>query len=266
MIAAITRRRPGVAARAGFAADGFRGVIANWKGTRMPLSRKLSLVAMLACAVSSGAGYAQSTDTTTTATPTADPALAQSSSYQYGVFRESVANAPVSQRNCWVQGLISGQTINGDLLTERVTLTQAQCVLNYLTQRGQCASERTTPYWSARQDNSSNNQSGSNNWQNGNTSQGGGTSGGWASQNGGGGGGQQGGWHNSGGSNGGGSNSGGSDTGGSQNSGQWTRGGEWSGHGGISPTQISTICGGGGTTSSSTSGTSGGTGSGTTSN
>jgi hypothetical protein len=213
-------------------------------------------IAMFAIAVSSGAGHAQSTSTDTGSTPATDPALAANTSIQYGVFREVVATAPVGQRNCWVQGLVSGQTINGDLLTERVTLAQAQCVLNYLTRHGQCASDRTTPYWSARSDgasngdsNSGNNQSGSNNWQTSNTSQGGGTQGGGAWQSGGGGK-QHGGWQNNGGS---------QNTGDSQNSDQWTRGGEWAQHGGISTTRLNAICGG-----STASGS--GTGSGTTSN
>jgi hypothetical protein len=231
----------------------------------MLLSMKIGPIAMIgvavmAIAVYSGTGLAQSTDTGST--PATDPALAQNSNYQYGVFREVVPTAPVSQRNCWVQGLVSGQTINGDLLTERVTLTQAQCVLTYLTRHEQCASERTTPYWSARADdtsngdsNNGNNQSGSNNWQNANTSQGGGTQGGGGTQSSGGsqysGGGHQ---------HGGGQNSGGwQNSGGSQNNDQWTRGGEWSQNGGVSTARLNAICGGGAASGS-------GSGSGTTSN
>jgi len=189
--------------------------------------------------MNSGAGHAQAASTDTGSTPAPDPALAANGSFQYGVFREVVATAPVSQRNCWVQGLVSGQTINGDLLTERVTLTQAQCVLTYLTRHGQCASERTTPYWSARADstsdgdqNNGNNQAGSNNWQGGNTSRGGGGQRHAGSQNG----------------------------DGSRFSDEWTRGGEWAQHGGISTARLNAICGGGGTASGS------GSGSGTASN
>jgi hypothetical protein len=190
--------------------------------------------------------------TSTTAVPSVDPALALNSNYQYGVFREVVVTATVSQRNCWVQGLVGGQTINGDLLTERVTLTQAQCVLNYMTRRGLCANQRTSAYWSARQDDTSN--SVSNNWnkQAGpNDSQSTGASqgdGGWQvhrhSRN-------NGAWQNDG------------DPG---NGGQWTRQGEWIQNGGVDPAWINRICGGGTTVSGSTTGTGAGTSSGTTSN
>jgi hypothetical protein len=253
MTIVITRRAPGIAGSAGFTADTIRAAGTKWKGIRMPLSWKIGPVALIAIAVCSGTGLAQSTDTGSTPAP--DPALAQNTNVQYGVFREVVPTAPVSQRNCWVQGLVSGETINGDLLTERVTLTQAQCVLNYLTRRGQCASERTTPYWSARSDGTSDSGSnggtsqwGSNNWQSTNASQGGGAQSGGASQTSGQG--QHGGWQNGGGSQNGGN---------SQSGEQWTRGGEWSEHGGVSSARLNAICGGG-----TASGT--GTGSGTTSN
>ena len=170
MLTVTTHHGPGIAVRAGVTAGAGGAAGKKSKGIRMALSRKIGLVAIMAIAVHSGAGHAQSTNsqdpsaqspgTTPTdpgSTPGVDPALAQNSPdgtpYQYGVFREVVPTVPVNQRNCWVQGLISGQTINGDLLTERVSLTQAQCVLTYLDQRGLCANQRITAYWSARQDN-----------------------------------------------------------------------------------------------------------------
>ena len=57
----------------------------------------------------------------------------------YGVFRENLPDAPVNQRNCWVQRMISGQTIGGELLAEQATSTQAQCMLSLMTSRGLCA-------------------------------------------------------------------------------------------------------------------------------
>ncbi len=192
MLIVTTHHRPQIALAAGVTAGAGGAAGKKGKGTGMALSMKVALVAIMAIAVHAGASHAQSTDsqdssaqspdTTSTdpgSTTGVDPALTQNSPdgtpYQYGVFREVVPTAPVSQRNCWVQGLISGQSINGDLLTERVSLTQAQCVLTYLDQRGLCANQRITAYWSARQDNtttgdSSNwqNHQGSNNWQNNN--------------------------------------------------------------------------------------------------
>ena len=64
--------------------------------------------------------------------------------------REVRLDAPVNQRNCWVQGMIDGQVIRGDLLAERVTYVQAQCVSRWT--RG-AASARTSARalpWSAR--------------------------------------------------------------------------------------------------------------------
>jgi hypothetical protein len=68
----------------------------------------------------------------------------------FGVFRENLPDTPVSQRNCWVQAMISGATINGELLASRVVYAQAQCVLTLMTRRGLCANQRLAPTWSAR--------------------------------------------------------------------------------------------------------------------
>jgi hypothetical protein len=70
----------------------------------------------------------------------------------YGVFRENVPDAPLTQRNCWVQAMIQGDTIRGELLAERVTFAQAQCVLARVSRRGLCANQRTDPLWTARTD------------------------------------------------------------------------------------------------------------------
>jgi len=290
MVIATTHDDPGTASRAGLAADKGRMADAKWKGTRMTLSMKIGLIAVLAIALTSGSGHTQSTATqdpstqssdTTSAdpdtsdsadtgpAPAVDPALSQVSAdgtpYQYGVFREVVGEAtPAGQRNCWVQGLVNGQTINGDLMTERVLLTQAQCVLRYLTRRGLCANQRTTSYWSARKDDASNGASNnpsnswrSNNWQNNNASQGGGDAQGSGSSQGGGS--TQGGvwghrdqrWQNAG------EPGNGGDP---RNSGQWTRQGEWIRSGGVDPAWINTICGANGTASGSGAGTGPGTG------
>jgi hypothetical protein len=281
MVSVTPHRGPGIARRAGATANKGRAAGTKWKGTRMPLSTKIGLVAIMAIALHSGAGHAQSTDTqdpsaqssdTTSedpgSLPAVDPALGQTSPdgtpYQYGVFREVAAETtPPSQRNCWVQGLVNGQTINGDLLTERVSLTQSQCVLNYLTRRGLCANQRTTSYWSARQDDTSNgasnleNPQGSNDWRNNNASQGGDpaqSSG--ASRHSGEGHHPRRGQHSGDSPN----------SGDAQNGGQWTRQGEWILNGGVNPAWLNTICGAHGTASGSTAGTVAGTGSGATGN
>jgi hypothetical protein len=243
---------------AGGAADAKR------KGTRMALLMKISLVAILAIAVSSNAGHAQSSDgspTDPTSTPSADPALGQTDPnglpIQYGVFRETLANAPVNQKNCWVQGLVSGQSINGDLLTERVTLTQAQCVLTYMTQHGLCANQRTSAYWSARPENTTNggwnnphDHGGSgdsgNGWQGNGAPQGGG---GWNNSNNNQGSGN---WGNTNGSRRGGDWQNGGNT---QNGDQWTRQGDWLQNGGFATAWVNKICSGG-TGGGSTTGTS----------
>jgi hypothetical protein len=270
---------------------------AKRKGIRMALPMKIGLVAIMVSAMSCNLGHAQSSDgtgTDPTSTPGVDPALAQGGPngvpYQYGVFRETAASVPANQKNCWVQGLVSGQTINGDLLTERVTVTQAQCVLTYLTNRGLCANQRTSPYWSARQDDTSNggwnnpNNQGSGNWGGGwnnpNNNQGSGNSGNGNGWQGGGG------WNNannnqdsgnSGNANG--WQSGGGwhqrrqwwQGGGSQNNGdtgngdQWTRQSDWMQNGGMNSAWINKICGGG-TGGGSNNGTGTATASGPTSN
>jgi hypothetical protein len=68
----------------------------------------------------------------------------------YGVFREIRPDSPVDQRNCWIQGLVDGKVIRGELLADKVTYTQAQCVLLLVTRRGLCAGQRTSPLWSNR--------------------------------------------------------------------------------------------------------------------
>jgi hypothetical protein len=73
---------------------------------------------------------------------------------QYGVFRENAPAIPEGERNCWVQAMVSGSTINGELLAERINQSQAQCFLRRSTQRGVCASQRTSNDWAARDETS----------------------------------------------------------------------------------------------------------------
>jgi hypothetical protein len=68
----------------------------------------------------------------------------------WGIFRENATNVPESQRNCWTQAMVSGSTINGELMAQRLTETKAQTDLQRLAQQGQCAAERTSTTWSAR--------------------------------------------------------------------------------------------------------------------
>ena len=63
-------------------------------------------------------------------------AIAQT--YDYGVFRVRATYLPESERNCWVQAMVSGQTINADLLTERVTVEEAQCALKQYVRNHLC--------------------------------------------------------------------------------------------------------------------------------
>jgi hypothetical protein len=105
------------------------------------------------------AGNASSTDAGTSnlddpaAVASGGPALATGTAVAnvtFGVFRENLPDTPVSQRNCWVQAMISGEVINGELLASRVIYAQAQCVLNVMTRSGLCANQRLAPTWSAR--------------------------------------------------------------------------------------------------------------------
>jgi hypothetical protein len=68
----------------------------------------------------------------------------------WGIFRENASNVAESQRNCWVQAMVSGSTINGEIMVQHLTQTKAEEELQKLTNRGQCAGERTNPSWSAR--------------------------------------------------------------------------------------------------------------------
>jgi hypothetical protein len=96
----------------------------------------IGAVVGMATLIGTSGGWAQ----TPTPTPT----------YTYGVFRENVANVPDDQRNCWVQAMVSGDTINGELLAERLTQQQAEDTLQRDAHRGFCASQRTASNWSAR--------------------------------------------------------------------------------------------------------------------
>ena len=77
---------------------------------------------------------------------------AQAQNYTWGVFRENVLNVPDNLRNCWTQAMVSGQTINGELIAERLTQQQAQVALTREARKGLCASQRSAPSWTARQE------------------------------------------------------------------------------------------------------------------
>ena len=78
--------------------------------------------------------------------------VASAQDYSWGVFREYVSNAPDDQRNCWTQAMVSGETINGELLAERLTQQQAEFALVREARKGLCARQRTSAGWSARQE------------------------------------------------------------------------------------------------------------------
>jgi hypothetical protein len=85
--------------------------------------------------------------------PAANAADRDSSGQQtqtWGVFRERADRLNEDQRNCWAQAMVSGQTINGEIMAERVTEQKAQNELVRLAQRGLCASARTSASWTAR--------------------------------------------------------------------------------------------------------------------
>jgi hypothetical protein len=68
----------------------------------------------------------------------------------WGIFRENAASITESLRNCWAQAMVSGQTINGELMAQNLTEQKAQSELLKLAKQGQCAAERTSTTWSAR--------------------------------------------------------------------------------------------------------------------
>jgi hypothetical protein len=80
----------------------------------------------------------------------ASPGRAQTSTF--GLFRENGTALPFSRRNCWVQGMISGQTINGEQLARNLTQHQAQCELRRYIRHALCARDLTSDSWSARRE------------------------------------------------------------------------------------------------------------------
>ena len=81
------------------------------------------------------------------------PALSQAI-FTYGVFRENLPNSPVNQRNCWTQAMVSGQTINGEVIASGLTQPQAAQQLTQLGNSGLCANQRTATDWAARHEGS----------------------------------------------------------------------------------------------------------------
>lgn len=72
--------------------------------------------------------------------------------FTWGVFRENVQGVHDSQKNCWSQAMITGQTINGEVLNSGLTEAQAAARLSDHARRGQCASARTATSWATRCD------------------------------------------------------------------------------------------------------------------
>jgi hypothetical protein len=68
----------------------------------------------------------------------------------WGIFRENATDITESARNCWTQAMVSGSTINGELMEQGLTQQKAQFELQKLARQGQCSAERSGPSWSAR--------------------------------------------------------------------------------------------------------------------
>ncbi len=81
---------------------------------------------------------------------TADTQTADAQTLTGGIFRENATDISESQRNCWTQAMVSGQTINGEIMAQNLTEQKAQFELQSLAKRGLCAAERTSTTWSAR--------------------------------------------------------------------------------------------------------------------
>ena len=79
------------------------------------------------------------------------PALSQTS-FTYGVFRENLPASPVNERNCWSQAMVSGGTINGEVIASGLTEAEAAQQLMQLGNSGLCANQRTATDWAARHD------------------------------------------------------------------------------------------------------------------
>jgi hypothetical protein len=68
------------------------------------------------------------------------PAFAQVMAW--GVFREVLADAPLTSLHCWSQAMISGQTINGELMTTTATQDDAVATVNWAKDQGLCLDDR----------------------------------------------------------------------------------------------------------------------------
>jgi hypothetical protein len=95
---------------------------------------------------------------------------ATAQTYTWGVFRENVTNVPEDQRNCWVQAMVTGGAVNGEILAERLTQEQAELSLQRETHHGRCASQRSSTRWSARGENDQGGNWSGGNWSNPNWS------------------------------------------------------------------------------------------------
>jgi hypothetical protein len=68
----------------------------------------------------------------------------------WGVFRENAPSIAENLRNCWAQAMVSGQTINGEVMAQNLTAQKAQSELVKLAKQGLCAAQRTSTTWTAR--------------------------------------------------------------------------------------------------------------------
>lgn len=92
---------------------------------------------------------APASEISTANTPDA-PTAEQIQNYTWGVFRENADMLPVNQRNCWTQAMVSGSTINGELLAEQITQAAAEKTMRREARHGSCASSRSAVDWVAR--------------------------------------------------------------------------------------------------------------------
>jgi hypothetical protein len=74
----------------------------------------------------------------------------------WGIFRENAPDVTESLRNCWTQAMVSGQTINGEVMAQNLTQKKAETELLRMATQGLCAAERTSTTWTARNPGQSN--------------------------------------------------------------------------------------------------------------
>ena len=60
---------------------------------------------------------------------------------QYGVFRTNATYLSIEQRNCWIQAMISGQTINAERIGDHLSQKDARCLMHTEIVGGRCVNQ-----------------------------------------------------------------------------------------------------------------------------